>query len=233
MRSEYLEVNSELLARSNVLEKYLEANKPNGTCIYVGLGTGTNIPLLLTHFDQVTIVEPDRQLINRFSLQTIHQRHKTSFIEGKLEDLHCSFYFDSIFLIACIEHISDIDKSLLNISRVSKPNSDIILIFNNPLSLHRQLGVATGHINSCFELTLEEGPHGHGHYKLYTLESVLELLASINFLPVSSFGFYVKPLPTALVPHLPTSVIQGFMGSFEFLPHELHAYTFLHARKSS
>lgn len=230
METEYQELNWEERARNMHLADYLKLERPSGRCVYVGLGTGVNIPTLLTYFDHITIIEPDGELIDRF-VRVNPIGSKLTFIQQRFEDVIIDAPVDCIFLIAVIEHISDIEAALVSLDRIAKPSADVYLMLNNPRSLHRQFGVATGHIGNCFEITEAEGPRGHGHYYLYDVGDVLKLLSKVRFTHIKLAGFCVKPLPTFLMNGLATDVISGFMKSFVHLSSDQHAYTFAHVRR--
>lgn len=232
MKTEYLEVNSEERSRNRFLEGYLKEMRPSGSCVYVGLGTGINIPLLLNYYEHVTVVEPDEEILDRFQRNNPILVGGVTLVNKPLEDVSIDTAVGIVFLIGVIEHLSNIETALAKIERLALPQADIFLIFNNPRSLHRQFGEATGHIGNLFEITESEGPRGHGHYQLFDVKDVLSLLSKLRFSSIKVTGFYVKPLPTFLMNGLASHIIFGFMDRFVHLPPDQHAFSFVHARRS-
>jgi len=232
MKTRYLEVNSEEMARNRHLDRYLKEIRPSGSSVYVGLGTGINIPILLHYFDHVAVVEPEGEILDRFS--RIHPNlvgGAVTLIQKSLEDVSIDVAVGSVFLIGVSEHLFNVEAALDKLDRLALPQADVFLIFNNPRSLHRQFGVATGHIKNCFEITEPEGPRGHGHYQLFEVKDVLSLLSKLRFRPIKVTGFYVKPLPTFLTNSLASHLVSGFMDCFVHLPPDQHAFSFVHARR--
>jgi SAM-dependent methyltransferase len=203
---------------------------PKGLCLYVGLGTGVNIPLLSRIYEKVVVVEPNRMLIERFLNCQPTQIENISFFEGRFQEFSETCNFDSVFLLGVLEHFPNALCTLKNQLHQSKRGTNLFLTLNNPYSLHRQLGVAMNLIDDCFSLTYKEGPSGHGHYALLMEEEVTRFLELNHYEISHASGIYLKPLPTAIMENLPKEIRLGFSRVFPSIKRENFAYTFIHAK---
>jgi len=230
MRFEYHEISFEETVRNCHLSDYLGKVALSGHCLYVGLGTGVNIPLLSSIFETVVVVEPNRMLIERFLNCQPTQIKNIYFFEGRFQEFSETRNFDSVFLLGVLEHFSNALCTLKDQLHRSKHGTNLFLTLNNPYSLHRQLGVAMNLIDNCFSLTEKEGPSGHGHYALLMEEEVTRFLESNHYEILHASGVYLKPLPTAIMENLPEEIRLGFSRVFPSVKRENYAYTFIHAK---
>jgi len=230
MSFEYHKISFEETVRNRHLSEYLgKLADQSGHCLYVGLGTGVNIPLLSRIFETVVVVEPIRMLIDRFLNCQPTQLENVSFFEGQYQEFSETRNFSSIFLLSVLEHFPNALCTLKDQLHQSNRGTNLFLTLNNPYSLHRQLGVAMNLIDNCFSLTEKEGPSGHGHYALLMEADLIRFLELNRYIIRHTSGIYLKPLPTALMENLPKEIQLGFSGVFPSIKRENYAYTFIHA----
>ncbi|ATH06707.1 SAM-dependent methyltransferase [Halobacteriovorax marinus] len=175
-----------------ILRKYmLRTYKPfktGGKALEMGCYKGEFTSLMLSEFDDITVVEASSELIE-FTKMRVGDRVR--FIHSTFEDLEVKEKFDSIFLMHTVEHLDDPVSVLAKMKSWLNDNGTIYLVAPNANAASRQIAVKMGIIGHNSEVTNAEMVHGHRvTYSLDTLERDARM-AGLSV--VSRGGIFFKP----------------------------------------
>lgn len=191
----------EIMYRAQILDERLSFLSQGGSpyILEVGVGSGDITMMLARQYKNLCYVEPDIaicELVNaRLKDEAIAPvRYICSGIENtELE----SGQFDNIIMLGVLEHLADPLSVLKKMAGLLKQSGTLHVTVNLAGSLHRWLGLEMGILDDLTSLTAAE--KNHGHYRVYTHQTILEELTNAGFKVSYEQTYYLKPLPTALL----------------------------------
>ena len=143
---------------------------------------------LVKHFDDITCVDGS----DVFCKQLIKRYPQIKVINMLFEEFEPSQKFDNIILGHVLEHVIDPKGLLLRIYEWLAPQGQLFACVPNARSVHRQMAVIMGILET--EHTLNESDRHHGHQRVFDPESFRNLFLSSGF-EISCFGgFWLKPI---------------------------------------
>jgi len=196
--------NPEIKYRAQILDKRLK-ELTQGTepkILEIGVGGGDITLLLASQYEHLSFVEPDPAICNlvidRLKSASISSiKHVCSGIEQADFAME---QFDHIIMLGLLEHLIDPGLVLRKVADLLKPYGRVHLTVNLAGSLHRWLGLEMGMLETLTSLTTNE--INHGHYRVYTHESILDELDNTGFSISHQQTYYLKPFPTSSLIHL-------------------------------
>ena len=183
----------------------------NSTCLELGIGYGTTTEIFSSFFDQYTVLEGDRKMIDRY--HSMHPNTNAKIIETYFEDWNTRDTFDVIILGFILEHVEEPDKILKKYASFLSEGGKMYITVPNAESLNRRIGKEAGILQDILELS--ENDIRFGHKKYYTLDSLRkEILAdNIGLKITKEEGIYLKPITTTQMMSLGLSddIINSFL----------------------
>jgi len=177
-----------------------------GRYLEIGAGSGRVLSSLIDAYDELAATELSavrvRELRNRFAGQS-----KVRILEHNIEETElpfCENYFDTVLMIAVIEHVFDPTAVLQKLRRVLKPGGVLIVDTPNIAKWTRRLKLLTGYFPST--ASLDEGflhydgktqtdLHDEGHLHYFTFRSLRRLAVErAHFSKAEHFGYGASPL---------------------------------------
>ena len=114
----------------------------NSTCLELGIGYGTTTEIFSSFFDQYTVLEGDRKMIDRY--HSMHPNTNAKIIETYFEDWNTRDTFDVIILGFILEHVEEPDKILKKYASFLSEGGKMYITVPNAESLNRRIGKEAG-----------------------------------------------------------------------------------------
>lgn len=182
----YTDFNSWLIRRRyQHLSQYFKGS----SCLEMGCADGAGTAVLLEHFDHLTVVDGSSVALDNIGKQYPSITRSAC----DFETMDFSGSFDTIMLAHILEHVDDPVEILLKAKESLAPNGVMIVDVPNGDSLHRQMGVHLGLLDSRVELN--EADLSIGHQRVYTPETLLIDIHSARLKIVEFGGMFIKVLP--------------------------------------
>ena len=150
----------------------------------LGLGNGKLIEAISKTCKTQHVIEGSQGIIDKF-----WKNFKNSTVE-------CNFFekvpthqkFDVILANHVLEHVDDTKNLLKNtLSKLMNKQTKLLITVPNAKSLHRQIGVEMGLLNSIFDLNPSD--YAAGHQRVYDINSLFEDIKA-GGLNISKHGGY-------------------------------------------
>lgn len=169
-----------------ILDRY-----PHHTCLEVGCGLHS-IAEVLSPDDQLTIVEPSDHFFQNAS-QQYRDRKTVTLIQGELEAVaaRLSPAFDFICVSSLLHELEQPLDFLQCIHAICKPETVVHINVPNANSLHRELAVAMGLIQSVEEAS--ETQKRMQQSRCFSEETLVRFVESAGFRVVDKGGYFIKP----------------------------------------
>jgi 2-polyprenyl-3-methyl-5-hydroxy-6-metoxy-1,4-benzoquinol methylase len=130
------------------------------------------------------------------------------FIQGDLTAFADDRRFDHVVATNVLHEIDDPIAFLERCVAHLAPGGKVHVSLQNPSSIHRLIGLATGAITSLKEVS-QEGSSLHT-LELYDREDLIRLGRTAGLRCVAHRGLVLKPLPNSMMAELPQSILDGF-----------------------
>lgn len=185
------------------LAKLLAPRFSGGSLLELGLGDTVWAPILLDRFDRVESVEGSPSILEKATLELQNHPKRASWVPhlSLFEEFRADRRFDVILASYVLEHVAD-PVGLLSLARRSwlAPDGHVEIIVPNATSLHRQLGVEMG--RSQKPTDLGEADRAAGHRRVFTVESLRDVVLQAGLEIAEESGYFVKSLPNAFMTDL-------------------------------
>jgi 2-polyprenyl-3-methyl-5-hydroxy-6-metoxy-1,4-benzoquinol methylase len=132
----------------------------------------------------------------------------SEFVEGDLTAFASDRRFDHVVATNVLHEIDDPVAFLERCVAHLVPGGKVHVSLQNPSSIHRLIGLATGAITSLKQVS-SEGSSLHT-LELYDREDLIRLGAQVGLRCVAHRGLVLKPLPNSMMADLPQSILDGF-----------------------
>ncbi|MCX8472107.1 MAG: class I SAM-dependent methyltransferase [Sediminibacterium sp.] len=193
----------------NVFKPYLL----NGKILELGPAEGLMTELLLTHTNELTVVDGSSQFCS-----TLSSKFPQIIVINELfENFSTNIKFDNIVLGHVLEHVENPILILERVKEFLKPNGRIFAAVPNAHSLHRQAAVLMGLIKS--ESEMSELDFHHGHRRIYNPFSFRSDFIQAGFNIYHYGGYWLKPVSNQQI-HASWNIqmLQAFMKLGERYP---------------
>lgn len=174
-----------LQLRYKELSKYFIGD----SCLELGCADGEGTKLLLPWFKKIVAVDGSAKLLRRAKKEIFQEQ--VQFIHSYFEQLSLNEKFDTVLLTHILEHVDNPKEILLIAKKFVKKNGVIIVDVPNAKSLHRQIGVKLGMINSIYQLN--DADISIGHKRVYDTNTFSEEIKKAGLTIKIQSGIFLKP----------------------------------------
>lgn len=224
----------EVRFRIELLRARLQNAPTVGRVLEVGLGAGEVTVALLEAGARLTCVDPSPEAALHLENRLGARARSFEFIEARAEALELpqkpEDRFDHIVLLGLLEHLEAPTAVLKHLRAFLKPSGRMHICVNLAGSLHRHVGLETGHIETMDALS--DADHRLGHYRVYTPELLHAQLKDAGLCTQFERYFYLKPLPSSMMRTLPLEVHRAFERLGRKFP-ELASYIYLEVQAAA
>jgi len=159
-----------------------------GSCLELGPAEGLATAALARQFDDLTCVEGADALA-----VALRERHPSVRVECAIfEDYVPGRTFDNIVLGHVLEHVEHPIEILSRVRSWLSANGRVFALVPNARSLHRQMGVVMGLLDS--EHSLNAVDLHHGHRRVYDPDSLRRDFDAAGFRIEVFGGYWIKPV---------------------------------------
>jgi 2-polyprenyl-3-methyl-5-hydroxy-6-metoxy-1,4-benzoquinol methylase len=174
-----------LKLRYDDFKKYFKGD----SCLEFGCADGEGTKILLRYFDKVVAVDGSEKLINKAKNKI--KNKKAVFICSLFEKFKINEKFDVIVLAHILEHVENPVQVLKSAKEFLKKDGIMIIDVPNAKSIHRQIGVLMGMIES--EYSLNDADLSIGHRRVYDLKLLKEDVKKAGLRKIYERGVFMKP----------------------------------------
>ncbi len=157
--------------------------------LVLGAATGAWAEPLLERFDRFDTVDAVDQLIEQI------ERHYQGRVRGFVslfEHFEPPSPYDTVVLGHVLEHVHDPVDLLGRCRGWLKPGGRLVILVPNAGSLHRQIGVALGHLETVTDMS--PGDEQLGHRRVYTWAALRDHVEAAGLTGIQMSGLFLKPL---------------------------------------
>ncbi len=178
----------------------------------LGPAEGVMTELLVQTGKKLTVVEGSELFCNNLR----RRFPEITVIHSLFENFETEESFDNIVMSHVLEHVIDPVDILKKAKGWLNPGGRILASVPNARSLHRQAGVLMGLLP--VEDALNEMDIHHGHRRVFTPETFRAIFLQAG-LKIEFFGgYWLKPLPNALLESWPKDMLYAYMQLGERYP---------------
>ena len=179
------------LVKEYEVKKLLEHSIKNKNVLEIGLGDGYITELLSNFFKEVIAVDISQEVINSVRKRLIKKKN-IIFINSSIEKLNLDFKIHNFYLGHILEHMDFPVESLTNFKKMFSSESIGYISVPNSNSIHRQIGVIMGLLESTD--ALNEKDISFGHKRLYTIRKLKDQVKKAGFKIIKSGGCFLKTM---------------------------------------
>jgi SAM-dependent methyltransferase len=179
----------------------LALQRPGGRYLEIGAGSGTCALALLDRFDGLVLTELAPVRVSALA-NLFYGNPRVTVLQNDIESAPLPFsndYFDTVVMVAVIEHLFDPVAALQKLNRVLKPGGRLILDTPNIAKWTRRIKLAAGYFPStasrdegllCYDGHTPTDLYDDGHLHYFTFRSLRRLcLERAGFSRVEAFGY--------------------------------------------
>ena len=175
------------------------------SCLELGPGNGQHLPSLLEIFEQVTILDGSKALLENIRVESA----KLEKIHTLFEDFSTDQKFDCIIADHVLEHVEEPQAILVQIKKWLAPGGRVIIGVPNANSLHRLAAVKMGILASQHDLN--ERDEILGHRRVYSRDQLQEEIENAGLRVSHMLGVFLKPLSNQQIEAVfSNAMISGF-----------------------
>jgi trans-aconitate methyltransferase len=164
-----------------------------GSCLELGPAEGLATEHLARRFDDLTCVEGAREFCER--LRGRHPRVKVH--QALFEEYEPRRQFDNVVLGHVLEHVEQPRALLERVRGWLAPGGRVLAAVPNARSIHRQLAVLMGLLET--EQALNDADRHHGHRRVYDPEGFRREFAGAGLRVEIFGGYWLKALSNAQI----------------------------------
>ena len=156
----------------------------------LGLGHGLTLEFLNKSFKQITVLDADVDLIEKYSVSF----PDVQFIQCYFEEFNAQKKYSNIGLSFILEIVNDPIEILTRYSNLLEDNGKLFVVVNNSDSLHRRIAY---HANIISDMNMITEKHkSYGIQRNYSHDQWVSLFERSGFTCLAAHGLYLKPLTT-------------------------------------
>lgn len=175
----------------------------------LGLGHGYTTKNFSKVFDRHVVIEGSPEVISQFN---------TKFPDCDAEIRNCFFEdfesdekFDNVVMGFVLEHVMDPLLILKKFRSFVKPKGRIFVAVPNAEALNKRFGYEAGILDDMFKLSPADLESGH--HRLFSVNTLRELIHEAGYSEFSLEGIFLKPITTAQIKQLclPEEILQAML----------------------
>lgn len=165
---------------------------PDARVLELGVGHGLTCQRFAEFFKSYEVVDGSQAVIDQFRQKYPDTRAVTH--QAYFEDFEPTGHYDLIIMGFVLEHVSDPAAILHRYRPYLAPGGQIVVAVPNAASLHRRFGQAAGLLPDL--MALGAGDRMLGHLRLFTVETLQNLLEQTGHTVTAKEGIFLKPFTT-------------------------------------
>ena len=179
----------------------LASREAHGRLLEIGAGDGSCALTLLNHYEELVLTELSLPRVGALR-RLFEGNDKVRVLHHDVEGVELPFpadYFDTVLMIAVIEHMVDPNSVLKNLRRMLRPGGRLILDTPNIAKWTRRAKLAAGYFPStasldegllCYDRKSPTDLHDEGHLHYFTFRSLRRLcVEKAGFRSVEAHGY--------------------------------------------
>jgi len=176
----------------NGYAKRILLKKHGNSLLELGLGHGHTARIFSKEFQRYLILDGSNEIVNHFLEK--HPKFSSEIQITYFEDFDTNERFDIILAGFVLEHVDSPHEILRRFKKFLKPGGKMYITVPNALALNKRFGFEAGLIKDMFELSPAD--ISQGHQRLYSADSLKELIADCGLHLCSLEGVFLKPITT-------------------------------------
>lgn len=192
----------------------------------VGCAEGIMTNELSKHFKHITAIDGSEELTREAKKLNLQN---TEFVHTLFEEYKPDKKFDTVVLCNIIEHVKEPVELLKKAKEWIGDSGTVIVLCPNANSIHRQIGVLSGMINSIYDLN--ETDIKVGHRRVYDIEGLKRDITSSGLFIEKWGGVFLKPLSNSQMDQLDEKAIDAFYLIGDKLPQEFLTEIYVKCKK--
>lgn len=171
----------------NFIDKY---SVDKSSFLELGIGHSKTIELLSQKFKNVTVLDGEKELVNKYN--KIYS--KIDFVETYFENFKSNKLYKNIGMGFVLEHVNNPEQIINKYSKFLEPDGKIFISVPNANSLHRIVANKAELLDDI--KMLSETDKRYGHLRFLTYFEWVELFEKCNMEVEVSHGLFLKPFTT-------------------------------------
>lgn len=185
-----------ILSMSNYVSFIERYSVERNSFLELGIGHSKTIELLSKKFRDVTVLDGEKELIEKY--QEIYQ--EINFIKTYFEDFETLKKYNSIGMGFILEHVKCPKQILNKYSKFLDDDGRIFVSVPNANSLHRIIANKAGVLSDI--KALSDTDIRYGHLRFMTYYEWIEIFNECNMVVEVSHGLFLKPFTTKQISSL-------------------------------
>ena len=213
LNDEIEDVDIEELAQRHSVPRLVAAIDGRRT-LEMGYGTGLVTTELLAAGVQLDVLEGSARLCEMATAR--HDAEGLLVHQAMFEEFCPETAYGAVLALHVLEHVDDPPTLARRIASWTEPGGVVVAVAPNAQSIHRQLGVRMGLHDTLDALSPRD--HLVGHRRVYDLDGLTADLVAAGLEVVDVFGYFVKPLPNAMMLDWSREVLDGLNAIADVVP---------------
>lgn len=159
----------------------------------LGLGHGYTSVFFNKHFKKHIVIDGSLKIIENFR-KKFDINHEINIVHSLFEEYETTEKFDNIVMGFILEHVDNPNIIIEKYLKFLKPNGRLFIAVPNCEALNKRIGYEAGLIKDMKELS--NADKKLGHQRLYTVQSLRELIEEYNLEIKRIEGIFLKPITT-------------------------------------
>lgn len=182
-----------LLSMSNYVDLIDKYSFDKSSFLELGIGHSKTIELLSQKFTNVTVLDGEKKLIDKYKSIYLN----IDFMETYFENFESARLYKNIGMGFVLEHVKDPELILAKFSNFLDKDGKIFVSAPNAHSLHRIIANHAGLLDDI--KMLSETDKKYGHLRFLTYFEWSELFDKCNLEVIASHGLFLKPFTTSQI----------------------------------
>lgn len=181
----------------------------DGALLELGVGHGYSTVRFAERFSRHVVLDGAPSVIEQF--RRAYPSCPAEIVQTYFEDFSTTEQFDVVVMGFVLEHVTDPLALLRQYRSFMKADGRLFVAVPNAAALNKRIGLAAGLLDDLQQLS--EGDRALGHLRLFTVESLRQLVLEANYSVRGIEGIFLKPLTTSQMQQLnfDEKVLQGFL----------------------
>lgn len=188
-------------------ERIIAKTSKNSNVLELGIGHGYSCSLFENYYADYTVIEGSEDMISKY--KNDKNSTKAKIIHSYFENFEKKEKYDVVIMGFILEHVDNPDLILKKFKELISENGKCYIAVPNAECLHRRFGAKAGLLDDVMQLS--EGDLAFGHKRLYSVQSLEELLESCGYKVLKKEGIFLKPMTTSQLVslNLSPSILRG------------------------
>lgn len=168
----------------------------------LGLGHGYTSIIFSKNFKKHLVIDGSREIIEDFR-RKFDTEENVNIVHSYFEDYDNDEKYDIIVMGFVLEHVEDPNLIVEKYKKLLKPDGRMFIAVPNSEALNKRIGFEAGLLKDMSALS--QADKALGHQRLFTVESLRQLVAGHDLNVITVEGIFLKPITTAQINKLELS----------------------------